>query len=273
MTQTLQSDAFAAAVAFDSIAEQYDELFTRSVIGRAQRGQVWDALAKTFKQGDSVLELNCGTGEDAIFLARRGISVVAADVSEKMIAIAMQRHAEEAPQLPIRFRQLASEELHLLQPPCLFDGVFSNFSGLNCVANLGGVAQQLAGLVVRGGPALLCLSGRICVWETLWHLAHGQARRAFRRWRGWNNASVNGIPVLVRYPAVGELRRMFSPWFALRSFTGIGVLVPPSYGETWARRHPRLLRILSALDRELCHVPGLRVAGDHVLLHFERTSA
>jgi ubiquinone/menaquinone biosynthesis C-methylase UbiE len=273
VTSPLPRGTFGPAIAFDSIADQYDELFTRSVIGRAQRGQVWDALERAFNPGDSVLELNCGTGEDALFLARRGVAVVAADVSEKMIAIARQRHAAEAPQLPISFKHLATEELHLLQPPCLFNGVFSNFSGLNCVADLGRVAQQLAHLVVSGGPALLCFSSRICAWETLWHLGHGQFRRAFRRWRGTTDASVNGISFRVCYPTVGELRRLFSPWFVLRSCIGVGVLVPPSYGEHWARKHPQLLENMSAFDRAICHAPGFRVAGDHMLLHFERTSA
>ena len=31
-----------ALLAFDSIAPGYDDLFTRSMIGRAQRGAVWE---------------------------------------------------------------------------------------------------------------------------------------------------------------------------------------------------------------------------------------
>ena len=57
-------------LAFDSLAAKYDDLFTRSMIGRAQRGAVWDALIDTFEPGSHILELNCGTGEDALFLAR-----------------------------------------------------------------------------------------------------------------------------------------------------------------------------------------------------------
>ena len=56
-------------LAFDSLAAKYDDLFTRSVIGRAQRGAVWEALVDRFEPGAHILELNCGTGEDAVYLA------------------------------------------------------------------------------------------------------------------------------------------------------------------------------------------------------------
>ena len=83
----------AAGIAFDTIADQYDDIFTHSLIGRAQRNVVWEVLKKTFRRGDRVLELNCGTGEDATFLSKIGVSVHACDASERMIAVAKKRRA------------------------------------------------------------------------------------------------------------------------------------------------------------------------------------
>ena len=88
-----------AGLAFDSLAERYDDIFTNSLIGRAQRHAVWTVATQTFQRGDHILELNCGTGEDALFLARLGMSVFACDASEKMIAVATRRRAVEAPTL------------------------------------------------------------------------------------------------------------------------------------------------------------------------------
>ena len=84
-------------LAFDSLAGKYDELFTRSLIGRAQRGAVWDVLLDIFEPGSHILELNCGTGEDALFLARHDCSVVACDASGQMIQTARQRMQSEDP--------------------------------------------------------------------------------------------------------------------------------------------------------------------------------
>ena len=66
-----------AAAPFDVLADTYDEVFTRSLIGQAQRAQVWRVLEQAFSRGQRVLEINCGTGEDALFLVRQGIAVVA----------------------------------------------------------------------------------------------------------------------------------------------------------------------------------------------------
>src|SRR5271155_3720058 len=130
-------------LAFDSLAARYDDLFTRSMIGRAQRGAVWKVLIDTFKPGSHILELNCGTGEDALFLARHNVSVVACDASERMIETARQRMRCEDPDAQIHFELLPTEHLSELLPSKLFDGALSNFSGLNCVADLHKTARDL----------------------------------------------------------------------------------------------------------------------------------
>ena len=97
----------AAGAAFDRIAEDYDQRFTDTLIGRAQRDAVWRVLAQTWKKDDRVLELNCGTGEDAIFLAGNGISVLACDASRQMIAKAQQHLKHHPDRLPVFFFRVA----------------------------------------------------------------------------------------------------------------------------------------------------------------------
>ena len=259
-----------ALLAFDSIAPSYDDLFTRSMIGRAQRGAVWEILFDIFEEGAHILELNCGTGEDALFLARHDMSVVACDGSEGMIRTARKRLQEEDPDAPIQFELLPTEHLAQLHSGTLFDGALSNFSGLNCVSDLNQVAWNLASMVTPHAPVLICLSTRFCLVETLWFLFHGNFRKAFRRTPGVAHAKVSGYMVKVHYPTLREVRRSFSPWFRLRSCTGIGVAVPPSYLEPMIRKYPRLLGLLSWIDKRISRLPLLRIMGDHMLLHFER---
>ena len=73
--------------AFDSLAVEYDDTFTQSWIGRQQRFAVWRFLEKHIqgKREKTILELNCGTGEDACMLAKKGHHVLATDVSERML--------------------------------------------------------------------------------------------------------------------------------------------------------------------------------------------
>jgi ubiquinone/menaquinone biosynthesis C-methylase UbiE len=262
-----------AALAFDQMASEYDEVFTRSLVGRAQRDAVWVVLTHTFKRGDHILELNCGTGEDALFLAQNLISVTACDASEQMIQIATHRLHAEAPDAPIQFNYLPTEHVLELNPAITFDGAFSNFSGLNCIADLKSTASDLATLLSPGAPLVVCLSTRFCIWEMLWFVLHGKFRKAFRRCSGHTTAKVGEFAVDVHYPTVRELRTLFSPSFVLRSCKGIGVTVPPSYVEAWIRKYPNLLNLLRTIDRSISTLPGFRVLGDHMLLHFERVQA
>ena len=260
----------SAALVFDRMASTYDEVFTRSLIGRAQRDAVWRTLTKTFRAGDHILELNCGTGEDALFLARNSISVTACDASEQMIQIAANRLHREAPDAPISFHLLPTERIYRLQSAAIFDGAFSNFSGLNCVPDLKQTARDLADLLLPQSSLLLCVSTRFCVWETLWFLLQGRFRKAFRRFSGHTTAKSGEHTIDVYYHTVRKLKKLFAPYFVLRSCTGIGVTVPPSYVEGWIRTHPKLLSLMRRIDEHVSTFPGFRVLGDHVLIHFER---
>jgi ubiquinone/menaquinone biosynthesis C-methylase UbiE len=264
------ADVQMHAAPFDVLADTYDEIFTRSLIGQAQRRQVWRVLEQAFSCGQRVLEINCGTGEDALFLAKRGIAVLACDSSPKMIGVAQSRQAAEAPTARLEFRLLPTEELRRL-PREQFDGAFSNFGGLNCVEDLGAVAAELAKVLKPGTPLILCLANRSCAWEMAWYGLRRNWDKAFRRRRRVGVVASLGLSrVNVWYPTVRELLRTFAPWFRLKSYRGIGVCVPPSYLEHWVRRHSSFFRTCEKLDGAISQWPVFRSTGDHVLLHFER---
>ncbi len=263
-------DNRAPGLAFDRLAPTYDSAFTFSAIGQSQREVVWKQARKIFTAGSRILELNCGTGEDALFLASEGMFVTACDASLGMLAQARKKIATASLEARITLFDLRSEDISRLPHALRFDGVFSNFSGLNCVGDLNRVAQQLAERLEPGAPLLLCLSTRYCLWEIVYFLLHGSPRKAFRRWKGVSQARFGGLEFPVYYPTVAQLRRAFAPEFRLVSIAGIGITVPPSYVEAWMARHPRLLKLLGGIDETVRTWPGLRTWGDHMLLHLEK---
>jgi hypothetical protein len=129
-----------------------------------------------------------------------------------------------------------------------FDGALSNFGALNCVEDLKPIARALGTLVRPGGHVAICTIGRFCAWEMLYY------KKAFRRWTGRAGD--------IRYPTVRQFRADFAADFELRYWTGIGMLVPPSYVKLPAR----IVHILARLDR----LPFLRACADHRLLVFKR---
>ena len=89
---------------FDTLAESYDGVFTNSLIGRAQRNSVWQELDHTFHPGQRVLEINCGTGVDAVHLAGWGVEVLGCDAAPRMIDLAHQRARQTKLQAAVHFR-------------------------------------------------------------------------------------------------------------------------------------------------------------------------
>lgn len=265
----------ACAAPFDAVADRYDEAFTQSRIGRAQRGSVWKEMERVFQRGDRVLEIGCGTGLDACFLAERGVTVVACDNSPRMIAMATRRIAESGQERFVQPYLLGAEEIASLRDGSRFDGAFSNFGALNCVQDLGQLARDLAALLKPGATALLCLMGPCCLWEVAWYLGQAKPGKAFRRTHpgGVTARLTDDAFVRVHYPSVRSLERTFAPEFHLVSVKGIGVAVPPSYVEGWARRFPRLLRLAERADSYLGRCPGVRDLADHILLRFQRVDA
>jgi SAM-dependent methyltransferase len=260
----------AAAAAFDRVASSYDDLFTNTAIGSAQRRQVWSRLLAAFPAGSRILELNCGTGEDARFLARHGRSVLACDASPRMIQVAEAKGATPMEAAIVNYMCVANEELGLLAGEAPFDGAFSNFSGFNCVADLRAVASNLAGLVKPAGRVLLCIWSRLCLAEMLWYFLHRQTKKAFRRLREKSTAKLDGITMEVFYPTARRVAADFAPSFQLVSHRAIGLFVPPSYVESWISKRAALLTRLESIDAVCAAWPILRRLGDHVLLEFER---
>jgi len=265
-----QQQVFAAP--FDAVAAGYDEAFTSSKIGQAQRAVVWRELARTFRSGQRILEMGCGTGVDACFLAERGVRVLACDPSSRMIDVATRRIHQSGLQELVQTHVLGAESLPCLWSGERFDGAFSNFGVLNCVEDLRKMAIDLAGLLKPGATALLCWMGPYCAWEILWYLAHGNRAKAFRRFKsgGVTAKIAEDASVHVQYPSFKSIQISFAPEFRVRSVRGVGVAVPPSYCESWAGHHPHLLELFSKFDSHLGRCPGIRSLGDHLLVRLQR---
>lgn len=236
----------STAALFDHLAPRYDALWTNTAVGRAQRSAVWRIVDDIFQPGEHLLDVGCGTGEDAAHFAARRLLVHAVDRSAPMVECATRRGGFQA-------EVLEAEELATLAPQS-FDGAISNFGALNCVADLAAVARSLGALVRPGGRVAICMLGRLCAWEMLYYGARLDFRKAFRRLPGSTGE--------IRYPTVRQLRAAFAPDFKLLRWTGIGMLVPPSYVKFPAP----LVNAFAAADR----VPLLRSWADHRLLIFER---
>jgi SAM-dependent methyltransferase len=263
-----------AADAFDAVAPAFDARFGSWKSVAAQRRAVRDVLAAEFPQGSRLFEIGGGTGEDARWLCARGRHVVMTDASPAMVAIASAKLVAFPKS---RADAVAAENLSAYAADYLtgtrvpFDGAYSNFAALNCVADLGATARGLARLVRPGGAAALVLFGIAAPGDIVVECLRGRASGALRRWQTAPvRARLGGRSFEIVYHRPRSVIAAMQPWFRLERRIGIGIFVPPSAAEPWISRHPRVLGAMEALDRIVQRpLAGL---GDHILYLFRRTT-
>lgn len=251
----------AAAVAFDRAAPGYDEGFGRNPSGLLFRYAFQERLRGLFAPGASVVDVGCGTGEDAVFLASLGVRVHAIDVSPAMV----ERTRAKAERAGVAERVTASvlpaESVASLGEG--FDGAYSDFGALNCTA-LGTVGEGLARVLRPGAPLLLCAIGPWPLPALFGRALFGSG--PFRR----PVPDVAGVPVPIRHLTPSALRQALGPAFVWTDAWAQGVLVPGPMHERWTRRHPQAFGVLAAAERVVRRWPGLRSLGDHAVVEGHR---
>jgi SAM-dependent methyltransferase len=255
--------AETAAVAFDAESRVYDQGFGRNPVGLVFRHVFQERLRVLFQPGSRVLDLGCGTGEDAVFLAGRGVRVHAIDPAPGMIERTRGKAREAGLPLPALVAEVReAEEVGGLPGP--FDGAFSNFGALNC-ADLARVGEGLAAVLRPGAPVILSFMGPSPLPGTLNRLLTGRGER-----RGSRNPRVAGIDVPTRYPTPGEVRGLLGPAFLWRDAFALGVLLPDPSHAPWVQEHPQSFGFLAAVEGRVRRWPPLRDLGDHVVLEGTR---
>ncbi|HUN08905.1 MAG TPA: class I SAM-dependent methyltransferase [Aggregatilineales bacterium] len=258
--------------AFDALAPSYDTDFTSSPIARYLREQVHDRLLQHFRAGDHVLELGCGTGEDARFLAQQGVRVTATDSSEAMLAAARAKLAGN-PLVHIAHLDMKKLPASSFRLPATnhYAGAFANFGAVNCLNEWRTLAAWLSERIRPGGIVGLGVMSLWCLWEPLWHGLHGNLATATRRWkRQGATFNTNGSPITIHYPTIRRLQRDFSEWFTCTAVRPLGVFLPPSDVYGAIEKRPRLLGILMGLEQHFGHWTVLAPFADHYWIEFKR---
>ena len=190
-----------AESAFTTQSVIFDELYSANTIVNYKRERVRNHVLKFLKPESHILELNSGTGEDALFFAQQGHYVHATDISTGMQSELKRKALQSGFGKSISTELCSYTTLGQLNNKGSFDHIFSNFAGLNCTNELDKVLSSFNSLLKPGGTVTLVILPKFCLWETLL-VFKGKFRTAFRRFFSSRNAML----------ATGVLREMFTPW-------------------------------------------------------------
>src|SRR5206468_4442510 len=112
------------------LADRYDRVPMENRINRLMRRASLARLLAAFPPGSRILEIGCGTGEEALALADRGVDVVALDVSEEMLRIARSKAVDRRLSDRVQFRWGHARDLRSMEGSLgtEFDGGYASFS-------------------------------------------------------------------------------------------------------------------------------------------------
>ncbi|HET7897150.1 MAG TPA: class I SAM-dependent methyltransferase, partial [Flavisolibacter sp.] len=236
-----------------------------------KRQRVREHVMDLLPTGASILELNCGTGEDALFFAQQGYRVHATDVADGMLQRLKEKAVQSAFAQNITAESCSFHQLEALANRGPFDAVFSNFGGLNCTGELEKVLRSLSPLVKPNGIVTLVVIPPFCLWETLL-LFKGKWKTATRRFfsaKG-RKANVEGVSFKCWYYHPSFVIRHLQPPFVMEKLEGLCTLVPPSYLEGFAEKHPELYRFLRKQEDRLKSAWPWRSMGDYFIISLRK---
>jgi SAM-dependent methyltransferase len=263
---TTSARLLATRRAFDAAAADYDGPSGNNLLIQRMRAEFWRVVTQTFPPGTRLLDVGCGTGLDAAFLADCGYKVVATDWSPAMVDRTYSRVASRGLAGKVRAEVIGAHELDRLAGQ-RFDGIYSNLGPLNCTPDLSKFSRDSANLLAAGGHLIVTVIGRYCPWEIGYFVLRGDRRGARRRLAlGFVPVGLQGETVWTRYLSPKEFYRAFAGEFALESYRGVSLFLPPPYLIGWYHWLGPARAVVGWLDDHLGGLPALRDLGDHFLM-------
>ena len=218
MKETESVDIPFAAVnrAFTKQSMAYDLDDNQNPILQQMRQQVYHHVSRYLKEKSKLLELNSGTGIDALHFVQQGHTVLATDLSDGMISEIQKKINGSQPKNKFTCQQLSYDQLDRVIGNN-FDYVFSNFGGLNCIADLSLVTKHLPKIVKPGGYVTWVIMPPIYLWELLW-VFKGNVKQAFRRLNAKGTiAHLDGEYFKTYYHSLSQIKSAFGAAPPLRN--------------------------------------------------------
>jgi ubiquinone/menaquinone biosynthesis C-methylase UbiE len=268
-TQILQEAKVAAA--FDKQAAIFDRIFSTNTIIEYKRKRVRDHVLQYLQPCSKILELNTGTGDDAIFFAKEGHFIHATDISSEMLKKLSQKVKENNFENKITYEQCSFTSLGNLNLNGKFDLIFSNFAGLNCTNELDKVLESFSSLLNKKGIVTLVILPKFCLWETML-MFKGKFKTAFRRFVSGQGtkANIEGDFIRCWYYNPSFIKKKLKDDFDVLRVEGLCTFVPPSYIENFVERHPKMFKFLKQAEMKLKNKWPWRSIGDYYIISLKK---
>lgn len=258
---------------FNKISDSFDEEDRENAILQWMRNTVYGIYLSYFKKGDKLLELNAGTGIDAVYLASEGIKVLATDISDEMLGRLKVKIGKKNLEELISVKNLSFNEIGII-PDKDFDGAISNFGGLNCINNFDSLSESLGERIKPGGKFIAVVMNSFCPWEIFYYLLKLDPTNAFRRFNKEGiEAGLSEFKIKSFYFSPGEFADRFVRYFETEKIYSHGLFTPPPYMFGIYNRAKPMVKAFMKLDALTKGAFPLNRIGDHFIIVLKRRNS
>ncbi len=267
---------------FDQAAKTYDMTFGPPSGSRPGspllcwlRDEHLAHVRELVKQGGALLDLGCGTGEEALQLVQDGYSVLGIDISAGMVWQAQAKAASLGLRRGVIFRALPAGKIGDLDERGPFHGAYASLGTLNSEPDLEGVARGLHALLEPGAPFIATVMSRHCLFERLRWLRSLGGTSVLDRPATWTEgrAGATGVTVPVCFYTPDEFAAAMSPYFAVESVMAFPLWLPPVHLQELYREREAAYKQLETRERRTRAWRVMRGRGDHFLMVLRRTES
>ncbi|MCH8171154.1 MAG: class I SAM-dependent methyltransferase [Bacteroidetes bacterium] len=274
---------------FDNIAPFYDELFSDTKIGMYLKQIVWKYLDENLSEDLScngttpnkklwagvkplnILEINCGTGIDAIYLAKKGHNVIATDQSAGMIKTAQQK-LKDVGSVNVIFQQMDIREIKNNFFDQQFDIIFSNFGGLNCIDknDIKKFGKDVKDILKPNGRIIATIMPPLSIWDFLYFLFIVDPLKGIKRLLSKPiTAFIYESEVTVNYFSPHSFSKLLGDDFQIKKILPVGFFLPPTYLDNYFKKHSSVLKRLNKLENLISKKSFLSNLSNHYLIELQ----
>ncbi|MEN3039249.1 MAG: class I SAM-dependent methyltransferase [Candidatus Kryptonium sp.] len=134
-------------------------------------------MKRYFQPGQNLIEIGCGTGEEAKETIKHGCKLVLADLSIEMLKVAKTKLDSNAKLLNLPAEYIDSFKIQ-------FDGAYSSFGVLNCISDVPYFFKKLHKILKPGSFFIASFINR-WYWGDFIFFTLGTTNYLKKRLKGW----------------------------------------------------------------------------------------
>jgi ubiquinone/menaquinone biosynthesis C-methylase UbiE len=258
--------------AFDSASEEYDFTIGHNYINTWIRKRSVSELLSLVKKNDTLVEIGCGTGAEALDVSPYVARIIATDISDQMIEIVRKKiQAKRAFDkiTPIKLRAAEVDQVKKILDGAEADSAYSFNGALNCEPDLEDFVEGLASVLTSGGYFVCSVRNSLCLGEVLSHAAALQFEKMAPRKKQPIMVSVGGLDIPALYYPPSVFARFFRTRFKLLRVIGLPAFLPPAYLSDYYVKFKEVGYVLERLENTLGNRFPFNRLGDQTLFVFQ----